>query len=731
MLVALDLASCSTKVDELLDVLNNAGVKHGPKSYLHLAWLESRLRQMSNDQGLGFQVMGVVVDKKTIKRAFIAMGAGLFTIATTLVALNDDAVIAGSGASSACLLSVTQVATFKAAMTGSNCSAAAYDNVRLGSVLWLKTDDVESLVGVVAGAPKGAFASADSSDLVLCYTPILLRIARVALKHQIVVQFGLSCGLLCVFMTFYNIAVLTKSAAHLEHEGVLGIIRDLAFGLSVPIFSLLLPGLRKVALDGGNLDALGFRTLKVRRSDVRSLRTISAVMTLLMSIWVPMISFAVTRVFILGIPKPQAPEWAAYEKNGTTLSLESRARNLPMVLSFGIFVPFAIMFYIALKIGAMLASVAVRNQTEIIKATSPKTDDWEAKAVSGCMRLIKVVLPSMSDGFSSGLLSFFAAFWLFSFGMGLDMLLGSRSQSILDWFLAGCFAFLPLGMSLGAATTSTQCDSLQESLNDKRCESINDSDEKLERLERSLERCNRGQGLGFVVGGRVMDRRTLQLIGASMCGALTTVVPLIFGLNPPTSFVNINMEMCALSDTQTASVQAALLDANASCSYDNVTLASVLRLKADDNELVATAAAPAAAWATEAAAGAVMTLWPEHKLVRRMLGGSILTVYDSSWWAWGPAAQWNADAAGQAEPGFLIYAVTLAGGCSDSFSVFTMDCALRVLMPGGALEKLGLGNVLVSDAERKSLQRWRWGVNVVANLFPLTNLSRQRLLVST
>jgi len=59
----------------------------------------------------------------------------------------------------------------------------------------------------------------------------------------------------------------------------------------------------------------------------------------------------------------------------------------------------------------ILASAAVHNQTKTVKSTPPKSDEWEV--VSGCMRLIQVVLPSMSAGFGGGLLTFFFSFWCF------------------------------------------------------------------------------------------------------------------------------------------------------------------------------------------------------------------------------------------------------------------------------------------------------------------------------
>ena len=37
LVVAMDLARCSSKIDDLLDALNQSGMKYGPNSYLRLA----------------------------------------------------------------------------------------------------------------------------------------------------------------------------------------------------------------------------------------------------------------------------------------------------------------------------------------------------------------------------------------------------------------------------------------------------------------------------------------------------------------------------------------------------------------------------------------------------------------------------------------------------------------------------------------------------------------------
>jgi hypothetical protein len=60
-------------------------------------------------------------------------------------------------------------------------------------------------------------------------------------------------------------------------------------------------------------------------------------------------------------------------------------------------------------------------------------------------------------------------------------------------------------------------------------------------LERTLERLNRRQGLGFTVGGKVLDRRSLLNILAAVSAFLSTGIPLAFalstGLGDPPAYI--------------------------------------------------------------------------------------------------------------------------------------------------------------------------------------------------
>jgi hypothetical protein len=71
----------------------------------------------------------------------------------------------------------------------------------------------------------------------------------------------------------------------------------------------------------------------------------------------------------------------------------------------------------------------------------------------------------------------------------------------------------------------------------------------------------------------VVDRRTLVRIFVALNGALGTLGPIIFALKPPA--IPSGETACSLSDQQTALIRSAMMDRNATCTY-NMTVDAVL-----------------------------------------------------------------------------------------------------------------------------------------------------------
>jgi len=144
LLFAADIAATSSICDELLEQLNLVAVRAGPALHTKIDWLETRLRRMHHGQGIGFAVGPLIVDRKTLITIGALIGGGMTTVLTVLFALAEEptAVAAASGGS-ACDLSLEQVAVIRSFSLNASCS---YDNVSIGSVRRLKSDDVRGWV---------------------------------------------------------------------------------------------------------------------------------------------------------------------------------------------------------------------------------------------------------------------------------------------------------------------------------------------------------------------------------------------------------------------------------------------------------------------------------------------------------------------------------------------------------------------------------------------------------
>jgi hypothetical protein len=115
---------------------------------------------------------------------------------------------------------------------------------------------------------------------------------------------------------------------------------------------------------------------------------------------------------------------------------------------------------------------------------------------------------------------------------------------------------------------------------DKRKETVLDfaTDSKLQVLERVIRLENRGARIGFVVAGGILDRYSLMKIFAAISGALGTVVPLFFAMQPrldTVAAVAVRSDVCALSSSAILGSQGMLSEHNASC-VCNITIDEVL-----------------------------------------------------------------------------------------------------------------------------------------------------------
>ena len=89
------------------------------------------------------------------------------------------------------------------------------------------------------------------------------------------------------------------------------------------------------------------------------------------------------------------------------------------------------------------------------------------------------------------------------------------------------------------------------------------------------ERLNNGQGLGFTVFQKVIDKKTLNLLVFSVGSFYGTVIPLIMAFmpDPVGTAVEGTIEPCTVTEEQVAQLQLTFgSNSNVSCSYTNVTI---------------------------------------------------------------------------------------------------------------------------------------------------------------
>ena len=90
-----------------------------------------------------------------------------------------------------------------------------------------------------------------------------------------------------------------------------------------------------------------------------------------------------------------------------------------------------------------------------------------------------------------------------------------------------------------------------------------------------VRRQNKGQGLGFKVAGKVVDKPYLAKVAGQLFGGLVTVVTALLALAATSAAPAAGVSECALSAAQAGSIRAAMTQHNASCAY-KMSLGSIL-----------------------------------------------------------------------------------------------------------------------------------------------------------
>jgi hypothetical protein len=153
---------------------------------------------------------------------------------------------------------------------------------------------------------------------------------------------------------------------------------------------------------------------------------------------------------------------------------------------------------------------------------------WDDKVRTPAVRLARETLPALSEwGFGTSAL-FFGGFFLvlglvpgaavaYFTSTDLRTHVNPFEHHVEVYFsVIIVAASLPMFIASVPAGVSSQCSKLLDGLNELRPEFTVEQNQQVLDLEQYLLRANSGQGLGFVLGGIVVNPRMLKKVGAAV-----------------------------------------------------------------------------------------------------------------------------------------------------------------------------------------------------------------------
>ena len=122
--------------------------------------------------------------------------------------------------------------------------------------------------------------------------------------------------------------------------------------------------------------------------------------------------------------------------------------------------------------------------------------------------------------FGSFPLAIWLGLWVTTLGIFAKFLDGGNLADLGQTVAGACF---PLVFAGDVADASSACDAIGKTLNANRAANMSHENHiTLEVTESLLRNLNKGQGLGFVINGRVLDKSSLRSIFAAVVGFLGT-----------------------------------------------------------------------------------------------------------------------------------------------------------------------------------------------------------------
>jgi hypothetical protein len=244
-------------------------------------------------------------------------------------------------------------------------------------------------------------------------------------------------------------------------------------------------------------------------------------------------------------------------------------------------------FWPTMLTGSALARDAISEVQHKLLHTDPNDKEAWDRDVAGPALALDETMKKLSTGWSAGLMGAAGSCWgqavnsfcraiNTEYSFSSDEFRGNpegtaRAEKLRSTVF---LTLLPLLLALDVAKVSSQCDLLMSSINLVRIRSGEECNERITWLEMSLMRLHHGQGLGFLMAGIVVDKKTLRNALVAMIGAMSTIITALLALNS----THRRRESCDLSSPQLAAVQAVVSSFNtSSCAY-NVSLDTIMGL---------------------------------------------------------------------------------------------------------------------------------------------------------
>eukprot|EP01052_Picozoa_sp_SAG31_P010179 SAG31_NODE_548_length_14222_cov_10.926574_17_plen_275_part_00 len=222
----------------------------------------------------------------------------------------------------------------------------------------------------------------------------------------------------------------------------------------------------------------------------------------------------------------------------------------------------------------------IARRSALIEKVSPCIQDVARPAIA-----IHGALGLLSSAWARGVKAATLSLWVHALAIFCRAIDSKRNVAEgeaaihIGWFfglMLPVYVFMPLLIMRDVAATGSRCDKLMQTLNEIGIEHGTSNHLTVDWLECRLARLNAGQGLGFRVGGVVVDNRALLRLAGVLSGGLSFVLTFVLAAAEAVEEDGVaETTLCALTPAEVDTVQGLLGQRNATCFF-NMTVQDVL-----------------------------------------------------------------------------------------------------------------------------------------------------------